>query len=482
MKVLDKLLGVFTVAANVAYVVWLFLMAQGILGGLLVAAEALIVSLSALFVVNHWRQRPQGSPGGKANGSLDVFLTVVDENSIMFEATLNAASSIDYDRKTVYVLDDGGRDEIRALAQKYGAKYLSRPERCDRKAGNLNFGLEHSEGEYVLVLDADQIVDPAIASDLLGYFSDDEKTAIVTTRQRFMAPRKDFNHDNLFYGEMQVGKDSDNAAISCGSGVFYRRSALAEIGGFQTWNIVEDLYTSYILHQRGYKSRYVSKPYTKGTAPRDLEVIYHQRGRWATDTLRLFLHKNPLLAPGLTFPQRLHYFEIGWAYIVAAFALPVLFLLPPLTLITGERIIPDPLMYVLVRAPTIMLVLYFYYRLSGNTFETSQYWASLSPVYLAAFFKALRMRDIRKCTPPKANPKERVLRRRNLKLILPQLAYVGFGIAAIIYRIFLVDHAFTMFVAINMFWVAVMAFWFAPVIYRELLGCHYCSFEDLTAA
>ena len=68
---------------------------------------------------------------------------------------------------------------------------------------------------------------------------------------------------------MQPGKNYDNAAISCGSGVIYAREKLEKIGGFQTWSIVEDLYTSYSLHRAGFTSLYVNRAYTIGTAPLD---------------------------------------------------------------------------------------------------------------------------------------------------------------------------------------------------------------------
>jgi cellulose synthase (UDP-forming) len=481
MDSFDRLLGLVTVGANSFYIFWLFNAVRGPLGLALAVAEAMIFSLSALFLVNHWRQKPIGHPKSKAAGSLDVFLTVVDEPTAMFEPTLKAAVGIDYAEKTVYVLDDGGREDIRKLAGRYSAVYLSREVRCNRKAGNLNFGLENSKGEFILVLDADQTVNPEIARDLLGYFRDDDMLAMVTTRQSFRAPLKDFNHDNLFYEEMQVGKNTDNAAISCGSGVFYRRSAIAAIGGFQTWNIVEDLTTSYVLHQGGYRSLYVSRPYTIGTAPMDLKVIYKQRGTWALDTLRLFFHWNPLFAKGLTVPQRLHYFEIAWAYIVSALALPVVFLLPPLTLIFNVYIIPDPATYVAIRLPTILLIVLFYFRLSENTFQTSQYWAALSPVYLKSMVDALRIYDVKRCSLPHANPKSSHVRPKNVRLILPHIAYIAFGLAAIAYRV-LVDGGVTGFIAINAAWVAVMVFWFAPVIHRELMECHYCSFEDVMDA
>ncbi len=49
-----------------------------------------------------------------------------------------------------------GGIELENLAKEYGFKYLSRPNKGEmKKAGNLKYGFERSEGEYIVVFDAD---------------------------------------------------------------------------------------------------------------------------------------------------------------------------------------------------------------------------------------------------------------------------------------------------------------------------------------
>ncbi|MCR4329529.1 MAG: cellulose synthase catalytic subunit, partial [Candidatus Roizmanbacteria bacterium] len=331
MQTKDKVLSAVVVVLNALYLPWLATHIEGVGGGLLFFAEALIASLSLLFIINHWSQFHVHHSRRPAYGSVDIFLPVVNEPITIFERTLKAATEVNYTSKTIYILDDGSREVIKKLAEKYGVVYLARSTHHHRKAGNLNFGIEHSHGDFILVLDADQVAKPNIITDVLGYFQEDVHIAIVTLRQNFDVPYNDFNHDTLFYEHMQAGKNEDNAAISCGSGVFYRRTALESINGFQTWNVVEDLYTSYVLHARGFYSVYINKSYTTGLAPLDLAGIYQQRGTWAVDTLRLFFRRSPLFFKGFTFRQRLHYVEIGWSYIVSAIAIPIVFILPIVT-------------------------------------------------------------------------------------------------------------------------------------------------------
>lgn len=460
-----KLLGLIVVILNGAYFIWLSFNVVGGLGWALFFAEIMMGSLTVLFLINHWSQHRVTKGLLPTKGSVDIFLPVVNEPVELFKITLLAATKIDYKDKEIYILDDGPREEIKKLAKDAGVNYLARKIRNNRKAGNLNFGLENSNGDFILVLDADQFAKPSIIKDLLGYFNEDSKLGLISTRQRFDVPENDFNHDTLFYEHMQTGKNADNAAISCGSGVFYRRSALEKIKGFPTWNIVEDLFTTYTLHAHQYKSLYINKAYTIGTAPQDLSNIYKQRGIWAVDTLRLFFRRSPLFFSGLTLRQRLHYFEIAWAYIVSAIAIPILFLLPPVTLLLDRHIILNESVYLFLRIPSLIAVLYFYYRLSGNTFSTSQFWAALFPVNLKALVLSVLPLQIKY----QATSKLAGVGKRDIALILPHLFLIAFSAATVIWRIFFVDFALIPFVGINMIWMILMIFWFIPVIRKGWL-------------
>ncbi|OGL73889.1 hypothetical protein A3C96_01445 [Candidatus Uhrbacteria bacterium RIFCSPHIGHO2_02_FULL_60_10] len=460
---MPKKLLILTTLLNAAYILWLPFHVRGGLGIVLGAAEIAISSLTFILLFNHWTQKHDRHSTKKLDTTVDVFITTVDEPLDLLAATIKSAQGIAYRRFTVYVLDDGRREAVKKIAARHGAAYLSRPDiPRDYKAGNLNFGLKNSSGTHILVLDADQTVtDRKILEDLLGHFAADRKLAMVATRQRFNVPHTDFNNDELFYEQMQTGKNDDNAAISSGSGVIYARQALEKIGGFQTWNIVEDLYTAYVFHQRGFRTLYVNQAYTLGTAPMDLAAIYKQRGTWATDTLRLFFRQNPFLKRGLTFRQKVHYSELALAYLVSAFAITTLFVLPIFTVYFRLLIIDQPGMYLLLRIPSLATILYLYYRLSGNTFSTCQYWAALFPVYLKATILALWPGKPKYKVTPKVGSGK-----RDTLLALPHLTLIA-AAGAVSVRYLLISGP-DMFLAVNMVWFVIMAFWCYPLIRKSI--------------
>ena len=100
------------------------------------------------------------------------------------------------------------------------------------RLGNLNNALMGTDGEFLLILDADQVPRPEILDHTLGYF-DDPKLALVQTPQVFgnVAPGDPLGSQApLFYGPIQQGKDGWNAAFFCGSNAILRREALMQLG------------------------------------------------------------------------------------------------------------------------------------------------------------------------------------------------------------------------------------------------------------
>ena len=116
-------------------------------------------SVVLLFVQVGLGEPPQAAPHPLRRGfepSVDVLIPVFREPLEILERTLLAARALNYPRAEVHVLDDGHRDEVRALAERHGASYLLGP-RQHAKAGNLNHALAQTRGELVAIFDTDHV-------------------------------------------------------------------------------------------------------------------------------------------------------------------------------------------------------------------------------------------------------------------------------------------------------------------------------------
>lgn len=193
-----------------------------------------------LFAVTAWqiRLRP-APPPPPPDLTVDVFITCYNEPVEVVQATTYTAVAIRYPHRT-YVLDDGNTPIMRAMAAHEGAGYITRStewtgKQRHAKAGNLNNALFQTTGEFMLILDADQIPSPNILDKVLGYFVADPQLAFVQTPQWFYNVPDDDPlgcQAPLFYGPIQRGKDGWNAAFFCGSNAVLRREAVLQSGVF----------------------------------------------------------------------------------------------------------------------------------------------------------------------------------------------------------------------------------------------------------
>ncbi|MEO3758879.1 glycosyltransferase [Mycobacterium sp. B14F4] len=255
-----RLLILVTAALGINYVVWRWLASTNWsawwIAVPLVTAETYSLIDSLLFGMTMWRlRRRPPPPPPPPDATVDVFITTYNEPLDMVIATAEAAQRIRFPHHT-YILDDGEREDLAKAAAERGIGYLTRSSHwMDKprhaKAGNLNNALLETDGEFILILDADQVPEPEILDHTLGYFYD-PKMALVQTPQYFVnVPFSDplGSQAPLFYGPIQQGKDGWNAAYFCGSNAVLRREALMQLGVRGYVRAVEDgvkraLYTS----------------------------------------------------------------------------------------------------------------------------------------------------------------------------------------------------------------------------------------------
>lgn len=204
----------------------------------LVVAETYSLIDVMLFGMTVWKLKiRKGAPQPPHDATVDVFITTYNEDLDMVLTTALAAQKIRHPHST-WILDDGARPELKALCEQHGLGYVTRSEDWTKdlprhaKAGNLNNALMVTHGEFLLILDADQIPEPDILEKTLGYFNN-RRVALVQTPQYFSnVPDSDplGSQAPLFYGPIQQGKDGWNAAFFCGSNAILRREALMQLG------------------------------------------------------------------------------------------------------------------------------------------------------------------------------------------------------------------------------------------------------------
>jgi cellulose synthase (UDP-forming) len=332
--------------------------------------------------------------------TVDVLITVYGEPLEVIRRTAEAALAIRGLHWT-WILDDGRSDEVQALASELGCRYIRRLSNNGAKAGNINNALTIAKGDFFVIFDADFIPLPGFIEQTLPFF-ETATVAFVQTPQTYgnlhnFISRGAGYMQSMFYRFVQPGRNAFNAAFCVGTNVIFRRAAIDDIGGMYTDSKSEDVWTSLVLHGRGWRSIFLPETLAIGDAPDTIEAYAKQQLRWATGGFEILFTSNPLVTRRkLTLDQRLMYFVTATHYLTGI-APGVLLLVPVLEIFFDLRPVSlnvgiGQWLFAYAGFYGLQIVLAFF-TLGSFRPEVLMLAASSFPIYMKAFMNVVIGRD-----------------------------------------------------------------------------------------
>jgi cellulose synthase/poly-beta-1,6-N-acetylglucosamine synthase-like glycosyltransferase len=326
--------GIAYLIAAAIYLPWLFSALNRDLPWLawpFLAANLFTLASTVLSIYNRWWlevPEPHPLPHGQ-EPPVGIVVPCCGEPVPMVLRTIASVLEQDWPReRMVIVLSDDGHDPALAAAvASWPVHYHSPPERFApgrdgaAKAGNLNSALamlveKHPEVGYIETRDCDdELGSDGFLRQAVGQLEHDGRLAYVQTIKETQVSAGDpfNNREAMFYRGQMLARNAANATFPCGSGLVWRRAALEEIGGFPTWNLVEDLQSGVEALRRGWRGCYLPIVGAMGQhSPEDVPNVYKQRGTWAIDTVRLMIWGE---LRGLSLRQRAQFYELLCYYL-----------------------------------------------------------------------------------------------------------------------------------------------------------------------
>jgi cellulose synthase (UDP-forming) len=256
----------------------------------------------------------------------------------MFDRTLRAMVAVKYPH-TNYLCDEGNDPKLKALCDELGVIHVTRTEKINAKAGNINNALKQATGELAVVLDPDHIPHPDFLHRVVDHF-EDPKVGYVQMVQGYYNQDESFvakgaaEQTYHFYGPMMMCMNSYGTVQAIGANCTFRRKALDDIGGHAP-GLAEDMHTAMQIHAKGYKSLYVPEMLTKGLVPSTMAAFYKQQLKWARGTFELLFVTYPKLCRNFTWRQNIHYFTLPLYYLFGVFNL-IDILIPSISLLIAD--------------------------------------------------------------------------------------------------------------------------------------------------
>lgn len=403
--------------------------------------------LVGIWLLSLAARRAEEPPPPNPDLTIDVFVTACGEPPNLVERSLAAACAMRGEHRT-WLLDDGADPALKALAEQHGASYLTRSDRLNRKAGNVNAALARTDGDLIVIFDIDHVPTPDFLERTVGHFNDPEIGFVQVmltfdNGEESWVARSAMETSLEYYNPTSLGADGVGAASLMGSNAVIRREALESIGGYLP-GLADDLATSMAVHAAGWRSTYVPEPLAPGISPPSFASWFVQQLKWARGVFELLITSYPRLFSRLTWGQRLAYITRLTRYWIGP-AIAVHLAATILLLIFGD--LPTKIgfhHYLLHLGPVIvfdMLIRHMSLRIwrHESTPRTSLAGAvtlvyATWPIYLLAWMMAvLRVPLAFKLTPKSASEKLKV------NWLLPQMFVVLLLVWGIFYTVFVAN-------------------------------------------
>jgi cellulose synthase/poly-beta-1,6-N-acetylglucosamine synthase-like glycosyltransferase len=266
---------------------------------ILILVCTLSIQLAGLAWVRVFRKSPKLRRAELTEAELPhvlVQLPVCNEGHLAVRVAA-AAARMDWpkDRLTIQLLDDGDREGHEALAAAVRSvvpddinfHILRRGDRKGFKAGNLAFGLAHSDAPFVAVLDADFVPPRDFLHRTVPVLVADSGLAFVQSRwghanrtANWLTRVQGLLLDSHFAVEQEARFRAGMPLSFNGSAGVWNRIAIEQGGGWTGDTLTEDLDLSMRCMMQGWRGAMVSDLVVPGELPQTAAAWRAQQARW----------------------------------------------------------------------------------------------------------------------------------------------------------------------------------------------------------
>ncbi len=268
------------------------------------------------------------------------------------ERVIRAACRMRYPRgrHEIQVLDDStdetcgivDRTATAMRAEGFDVTVIRRPRRTGFKAGALAAGLEAAKGELLAVFDADFVPPEDYLLRTVPFFMADDRLALVQARwghlnrsRSLLTRAQSIGIDGHFMVE-QAARNWNGLYMNFnGTAGVWRRSAIADGGGWAWDTLTEDMDLSYRVQFAGWRTMFLPELVVPAEIPEDVNAFKSQQFRWAKGSMqtavkllpRLMRQPVPLFKKIQALFHMTHYLVHPMMLAMAVLALPVLVVL-----------------------------------------------------------------------------------------------------------------------------------------------------------
>lgn len=252
--------------------------------------------------LRHSRNRPEPAAQFQDLPLVTVQLPCFNEMHVM-ERLLDSVAKLNYpqDKLQIQVLDDSTdettqicKTEVAKLVEQgFDAEHIHRTDRTGFKAGALEKGTETAKGEYLFILDSDFVPNPDVLHKTIHYFTDDNIGMIQTRWEHINRTYNALTRIQAMFldGHLELEQTARNRSgrffTFNGTAGIWRKSCIADAGGWEHDTLTEDMDLSYRAQLKGWKFIFLNDVTTPAELPVDMEGFKSQQHRWTKGSIQV---------------------------------------------------------------------------------------------------------------------------------------------------------------------------------------------------
>ena len=255
------------------------------------------------FLVRRSRERsPARLQSPIAYPTVTVQAPVYNEKFVV-ERLIDALAAMDYpaDRLQIQIVDDSTDDSVEIAARRIAyhrargvsIDHVRRDDRRGFKAGALQAALPSANGEFIAIFDADFLPSPDFLKRIMPNF-DGEDVGMVQAQWRYLNPTANLLTRvqtiilDAHFAIEQVARFRTGAFFNFnGTAGVWRKTTIADAGGWRADTLTEDLDLSYRAQMKGWRFIYAHDVGCASEVPIDMRAFKTQQHRWAKGAIEV---------------------------------------------------------------------------------------------------------------------------------------------------------------------------------------------------
>ena len=257
------------------------------------------------------KHREDARPDVKSYPKISVIIPAYNEEKVITH-TINGLLETKYPNKEIIFVDDGSTDKTLEIANQFKGKITVLHKENGGKATALNYGIECSNGEIIVIVDADTIIGRNALKDIIKGFEVHDKVAAVAgnikvrNRTNWITKCQALEYITGIQIVRRAFDVFGSITIVPGALGAFKKSMLQECGSYGKDTIVEDYDQTIKLLKAGLTTSGSTKATAYTEAPNTLKDFVQQRKRWFRGNIQVFKrHSDALTNPRFGYLQKL---------------------------------------------------------------------------------------------------------------------------------------------------------------------------------